>query len=109
MFQIPWRLLRPKEKAMEWIELITLRSLDGNRKRLESELRRLIDEVNRREPKQVINMYRRVRIDSDYSIELYHDSEKVDSGGSPLGLRLMCALKDFALVNHSMWVEMNSE
>jgi hypothetical protein len=94
---------------MEWIELITLRSVDGNHKRLESELRRLIDEVNKGAPAQGITIYRRVRLYTDYSIKLSHSTEKVDSGGSPLGLRLVCALKDFALVNHSMWVEMNSK
>jgi hypothetical protein len=46
-------------------------------------------------------------IDTDFSIHLFHDSKKVEKSGSPLGLRLASALKEFGLVNHSIWIEMN--
>jgi len=48
-------------------------------------------------------------IDTDFSIHLCHDSKKVEDGGSRLGMRLVAALKEFGLVNHSVWLEMNSK
>jgi len=94
---------------MKWIEVIELRSVDSNRERLESKLQRLIDEVDKGRKKQRIMAYSRVLIDTDFSIHLFHDSKKVENSGSPLGLRVASALKDFGLVNHSVWIEMHSK
>jgi hypothetical protein len=94
---------------MKWIELIQLRSVNSKRAILESKLQRLIDEVDRKRKKHVIVAYSRVSIDSDFSIHIFHDSKKVENGGSRLGLRLVAALKEFGLVNHSIWMEMRSK
>ncbi len=93
---------------MKWIELIQLRSVEGNRMILESELQRLINEVDGERIKLVVMAFRRVAIDTDFSIHIFHDSKKVEDGGSQLGMRLVAALKDFGLVHHSIWMEMNS-
>ena len=94
---------------MQWIELIQLRSADINRKLLESKLQRLIDEVNRKRKRKAIMAYSRVLIDTDFCIHIFHDSKKVETGGSRLGLHLVAALKEFGLVDHSIWREMNSK
>jgi len=94
---------------MKWIEVIQLRSVDSNRELLESQLRKLIDEVNKESKMQTIKSYGRVLIDTDFSIHLFHDSKKVENSGSPLGLRLASALKEFGLVNHSIWIEMHKD
>lgn len=94
---------------MKWIEMILLRSVESDRDLLEANLQSLIDEVDKGRNKQVIMAYSRALIDTDYIIHLFHDSKKVENGGSPLGLRLASALKDFGLVNHSVWIEMHSK
>ena len=94
---------------MKWIELIQLRSADSNRKLLESKLQGLIDEVYRKRKRKVIMAYSRVWIDTDFCIHILHDSKKVETGGSRLGLQLVAALKEFGLVNYSIWREMNSK
>jgi len=76
---------------------------------LESQLQKLINEVKRETKKQAIMVYSRVLIDTDFSIHLFHDSTKVENSGSPLGLRLASALKEFGLVNHSIWIEMHAK
>jgi hypothetical protein len=53
--------------------------------------------------------YSRVLVDTDFSINISHNSKKVENGGSRLGLRLVAALKEFGLVNHSIWIEMHSK
>jgi hypothetical protein len=94
---------------MKWIEVIQLRSIDGNRKLLESKLNKLIDDVGGKSKKQIIMVFNRVLIDTDYSIQIFHESNKVENTGSPLGIRLANALKEFVLVNHSVWVDMHNK
>ena len=94
---------------MKWLEIIELRSVESNRELLESQLQKLMNEVDKETKKQAIKSFSRVMIDTDFSIHLFHDSKKVENSGSPLGLRLASALKEFGLVNHSIWIEMHSK
>ena len=94
---------------MKWLEIIELRSVDSNRELLGSQLQKLIHDVDKETNKQAIKAYSRVMIDTDVSIHLFHDSKKVEHSRSPLGFRLASALKAFGLVNHSIWIEMQSK
>jgi hypothetical protein len=94
---------------MKWLEIIELRAVDRNQELLNSQLQELIDEVNMESRKQAIKFYCRVMVDSDFSIHLFHNSEMVEKGGSQLGLRLASALREFGLVNHSIWIEMHGK
>ena len=92
---------------MKWLEIIELRSVHTKRALLETQLQKLIEDVKKEAEKQVIKTYNRVMIDADFSIHLFHDSANVKHDGSPLGLRLASALKEFGMVNHSVWIEMH--
>ena len=94
---------------MKWLEIIELRSVNRNRDLLKSQLRNLINEAEQEAKKQAIKVYSRVMVDTDFSIHLFHDSKKVENSGSPLGLNLVTALKEFGLVNHSVWIEMHDK
>ena len=91
---------------MKWLETIELRSTEGNRKSLESQLLKLVNEVNRKTENHAIKVYNRSAIGTDFCIQLLHDSRKVVANGSQLGLHLVSELKAFGLINHSIWVEM---
>ena len=90
---------------MKWLEIIELRSVGSNRKFLERELKSIVDELNKETEQRAIKVYSRVAVDSDFSIHLLHDSKEADINGSPLGLQLVSALKEYGLINHSIWVE----
>ena len=94
---------------MNCLEIIELRSVNKNRELLKSQLPNLINEVDKEAKKQAIKVYSRVIVDTDFRIHLFHNSNKIDNSGSPLGLRLASALKEFGLVNHSIWIEMHSK
>ena len=94
---------------MKWLEIIELRSIDSNREQLELLLQKLIIEVEKETKKRATKAYSRVMIDTDFSIHLFHDSIKVEYCGSPLGLRISSALKDYGSVNHSIWTELKSK
>jgi chlorite dismutase len=93
---------------MKWLEVIELRSVESNRELLESQLQALMDDVDKEASKQTIKAYRRVMIETDVSFHLVHDSHHVEQNGSPLGLRLASSLKEFGLVNHRVWMEMQN-
>jgi hypothetical protein len=90
---------------MKWLELIELRSVGNNLKIIEPELNHLINEIKKESEQRAIKVYSRFAVDSDFSFHLIHDSIEVDIHGSPLGLQLVSALKEFGLINHSVWVE----
>jgi hypothetical protein len=94
---------------MKWLEVIELRSVYSNRELLESHLRTLLAAIDKATQQQSIKSYRRVMIGNDFSIHLYHDSTKLENKGGQLGLRLASALKEFGLVNHSIWLEMHGK
>ncbi len=73
------------------------------------EMEKLVNEVYERTAKNTVKAYCRLMVDTDFSIHLFHDSKKVEKSGSPLGLRLASALREFGLVNHSIWIEMHSK
>lgn len=91
---------------MKWVEIIELRAVENNQELLESQLQQLIHQVDKEANTPAIKTYHRVMLDTDVSIHLVHDSTTVERNGSPLGLRLASSLKEFGLVNHSLWIEM---
>lgn len=90
---------------MNWIEVVQLRTAERNHNILESRLNQLAGEINREHGPGSIMVYKRSLIPTDYSIQIIHNSGKVEDAGSPLGLRLVAALKEFGLVNHSVWMD----
>jgi hypothetical protein len=52
-----------------------------------------------------IKIYRHAALETDLSVLLHWESERPEQNGSSLGLRLAQALKDFGLIDHSIWIE----
>ena len=93
------------EENMKWLEIIELRSVGNNLKIIELELEQLIVELNINSEERAITVYNRLAVNSDFSIHLLHDSIEANRNGSTLGLHLVLLLKDFGLINHSVWIE----
>ncbi len=94
---------------MKWLEIIELRSVNSQREQLESILLKLVDEVEKESKKQTIKAFSRAKLDSDFSMHLFHDSTNVNYDGSPLGQHISSALKEFGYVNYSIWTELHNE
>lgn len=93
---------------MKCLEIIELRTAESNRKILDIHMQKLIDDVVKEMSRDSIKAYFRVMLATDYSIHLFHDLVEGDKNGSKLGLHLVSTLKEFGLVNHSVWTELNS-
>lgn len=94
---------------MKWIEIIELQSAESNHDFLRSQLQKLSDEISKETGKQSLKAFSSMKIESNFSIHLNHQSKELSYYGSPLGLRLASALKEFGLVNHSIWVEITNK
>ena len=75
---------------------------------MKSRLQNLINEVNKEGRQQEIKVYNHLTLETDLSIHLINISKMAKACGSPLGLDLTSALKEHGLVNHSVWIEMQS-
>ena len=90
---------------MAWLEIIEIRSLGGNREILKTQLQDLINDLSKEAELWSVKIYRQVILETDFSIHLFHDSEKPETGCSTICSRLVSSLKDFGFVNHTVWIE----
>ena len=88
---------------MKWLEIVKLRSVRENAGELDAFFRS-IDQVNEKGLVQ-IKIYRHAAIETDWSLHLLWAAEKQGKNGSALGFHLARVLKDFGLVDHSLWIE----
>lgn len=88
---------------MKWLEVIKLRSAGGSSGLLEE----LLLPIFRSNQSGLLEMktYRHVALETDVSVHLHWNSEMPEPNGSALGLCLAQALKEFGLIDHSVWVE----
>lgn len=96
---------------MKWLEIIELRSLENNNKceMMEKDLNNLMDVMDLKVRPTDIKIYKHGAVQTDLSVHLLYDSENADINGSQLGLNLVSALREFGLVNHSIWFERNGK
>jgi len=88
---------------MKWLEVIKLRSA-GKGSGLPEEYLLSIDRLGQNRLIE-IKIYRHAALESDLSVLLHWESARPEQNGSSLGLRLAQALKEFGLVDHSIWIE----
>ena len=91
---------------MKWLEIIELRPAGIDREELAQKLTGLLSDIEREVARlEGIKSYRRIPVGTDFSIHLMHDTKEIESCGSVLGLRVVEALKELGMVNHSIWQE----
>jgi len=55
---------------------------------------------------KTIKIYRHAVLETDFSVHLHWEAEEPKAQGCLLGFRLTRALKEFGLIDHSLWVEL---
>jgi hypothetical protein len=93
---------------MKWIEVIEVRSVSSSREEVESQLRKLVEEVSGEIDRRAIKTFYRPLLDTDFAVHLIHESEDMDNMGSSLGQHLVSCFKESGLVSHRTWIEINS-
>ena len=90
---------------MKWIEIITLRSLVKENRKLVDELLHQVSQQKESGPAASIRVYHHPTVETDLSIHIYWETEAHKPSSSPLGQQLSYALKGLGLLNYSIWVE----
>ncbi len=91
------------EQKVKWLEVVKLRSA-GYDSELLKELLVSFEKFN--QPAFVeIKTYHHAALETDLSVHLHWESGRLEQNGSALGLRLAQSLKEFGLIDHSVWIE----
>lgn len=89
---------------MKRLEIIHLRS---SGEAIESVTRRIRESIRmERSPSARVTVYRRSGIAADAGVHIRDLEHSEGKGPSDLGLRLASALREFGLVEHTVWEEM---
>lgn len=90
---------------MRILEIIEIRSHAAGREQLRRELIQFAKEINEAGGGESVRVYARTRVQSDFSIHIESTVGKTTGEGSESGLRLILALREYGLVNRSVWIE----
>lgn len=93
---------------MQWLEIIELRTGSDNRESLWQLLKDISKELSHQADKPLFRIYSSFSVDSDFSVHLIHRHSRPDLMGSPIGLQIASSLRDFGLLNHQIWCEMDN-
>jgi len=93
---------------MKWSEVIMVRSVGSNSKILAKPLQDLVADVMRSAGNDDIRIFHRENIATDICVVIFHCGKKTQTGGSPLGLRIVDAFRKIGLVYHTIWNEVNT-
>jgi len=100
-----WEMQRFGENDMRWIEIVHVRSLDGN-ERISSILSHYSTKEIGSEPGLVeVNLYKDASFDGDMSFIFVWDTDHPEHHGSRFALSLSHSMKTLGLIKHSVWVE----
>ncbi len=89
---------------MKRLEIIHLRSSD---RRLDSLGERIRESIRSGgEDQAVLTLYRRHGLETDLAVHVRYTVVPEEAGPSDLGLKLAVALREYGLVEHTLWEEL---
>jgi hypothetical protein len=88
-----------------WVEIINLRAAGGTESVVTAGF--LFSLVEGAEAKGLlaVKILTRPVVPTDFSLHLEWEVKRLPSGGSPLGMRFTGILRDYGLINHTVWKE----
>ena len=96
---------------MRWMETIKVQSAAGKEQTTEHELAVLAREVQENPDPQGLReaaVSRHATVYGCFALRLFWDTDDPKPSGSVLGMSLAQSLKAFGLVDHSVWIEAES-
>lgn len=88
---------------MKWLEIIEIRLGRENINKRIKLLEKVIKEFKLEMGNKSIKIFQNVAIDTDFVIQIKHNSDKINKNGSKIGTHLMFTIKEMGLVSHSVW------
>ena len=87
---------------MKLLEIIHLRLAGPRSEALIQEIR---DSVIRHDPKMVIRIYQHAAVETDLAIHIQMAEPTANQVDAELGVRLSTALREYGMVNYTVWIE----
>ena len=94
---------------MNCLEIIEIRSACGCQKSIDSKLKILIEETTTDANQLNLRVFRHATLDTGFCIHLSYDSDRIENEGRAIGIHLASAMKEFGMVNHTVWIEMHEK
>ena len=93
---------------MKMLEIIELRMTGKDHDTVEAYLKQFAKQVSS-EADKTIKVFTKLNVETDFSIHLVDHTFTLEQNGSALGQHLVSVLKEFGLVNHSIWIEQSTK
>jgi hypothetical protein len=90
---------------MKWVEIIYLRSVGKQQKALIHDLKKQAALIDQTSGLVGVKIYHHATLNRDLAIMIHGKSDELKMLDNTLGLHLESLLKEFGLVNRSVWVE----
>lgn len=90
---------------MNLLEIIEIRTPHKFWTEAEKVFQMLLADIKNHSCKMEIKLYKRLNMDTDYSIQLIIDSHDCSKDCSVLGSKIIDQIKHFGIVNHTVWKE----
>jgi hypothetical protein len=85
---------------MQWLEIIELRAVRIDQDVVQEQVGQFLKQ---RKNKNVVRIYINARVKTDWSIHVQHNKEPIETQGSDVCRQLKEILKEWGLVNYSIW------
>ena len=92
---------------MSSLEIINFRSAGSMIDSIEKKLLESINIIIARDKAVNIKMYHHAILPTDLSLHIRHKSKSTTIPASTIGLQLVSVLREYGLVNHTLWIEIN--
>ena len=91
---------------MKRLEVLHLR-LVGNRP--ETLIKKIRDAVVRHDPETTILLYQHAAVKTDLAVHIHIAEPSANHVDTELGVRLASALREFGMVEHTIWIEQKGD
>ena len=90
---------------MKWTEIITLRTSETPVKEVVADILKSVGANSSMGKPAKLKLFSHATVESDLSSHIQWEATSMDRGKSLLGFELVDMLREFGLVNHSVWIE----
>ena len=90
---------------MAWLEIIDIRAAQDKSLHFKTKLPKVIDELQQEYKGDKIKVYVHLSLQTEFSIQIYHDGTPAIHHVHPTSQRLIARLKEYGLTHQSFWVQ----
>jgi len=99
--------MHSQKEKMKLHEIIEIRTSKNSQVQVEKLLKDLINDIRGDSENHGVKLLQRMNLKVDFAILLIFDSSNINDEGRMLGQRVASIMKEYGIVNHSFWKEID--